>query len=100
MHFDHNFGSPSSSQVLYRVFQSFNEIGMEHLTAQDVILGIISFFIVAFGGMLVGLIMGAITAFITKYTYRVRVIEPIFVFVMAYLAYIIAEMLTLSSILS
>ncbi|XP_041454531.1 probable Na(+)/H(+) antiporter nhx-9 isoform X2 [Lytechinus variegatus] len=86
--------------VLYRVFESFNEIGGEHLMAQDYIFGIISFFVVAFGGILIGVIMGFLTAFITKYTYKVRVIEPIFVFVMAYLSYIIAEMLTLSSILA
>ncbi|XP_054748352.2 probable Na(+)/H(+) antiporter nhx-9 isoform X2 [Lytechinus pictus] len=86
--------------VLYRVFESFNEIGGEHLVAQDYIFGIISFFVVAFGGILIGVIMGFLTAFITKYTYKVRVIEPIFVFVMAYLSYIIAEMLTLSSILA
>ena len=94
------FSFPTPTQVLYRVFQSFSEIGMENLAVQDIILGIISFFVVAFGGILIGLIMGSITAFITKYTYGVRVIEPIFVFVMAYLSYIIAEMLSLSSILS
>eukprot|EP00057_Strongylocentrotus_purpuratus_P003195 XP_003726137.2 PREDICTED: probable Na(+)/H(+) antiporter nhx-9 isoform X2 [Strongylocentrotus purpuratus] len=86
--------------VLYRVFESFNEIGGEHLATQDIIFGFISFFVVAFGGILIGLIMGFLTALITKYTYKVRVIEPIFVFVMAYLSYIIAEMLTLSSILA
>ncbi|XP_071480714.1 probable Na(+)/H(+) antiporter nhx-9 [Diadema antillarum] len=86
--------------VLYRVFETFNEIGQDNLVVRDVILGIVSFFVVAFGGILVGLAMGFMTAFITKYTYRVRVIEPVFVFVMAYLSYIIAEMLTLSSILA
>ncbi|XP_072169134.1 probable Na(+)/H(+) antiporter nhx-9 [Diadema setosum] len=86
--------------VLYRVFETFNEIGQDNLAVLDVILGIVSFFVVAFGGILVGLAMGFLTAFITKYTYRVRVIEPVFVFVMAYLSYIIAEMLTLSSILA
>ncbi|XP_072013196.1 Na(+)/H(+) exchanger beta-like isoform X2 [Amphiura filiformis] len=86
--------------VLYRMFESFNAIGENNLTGTDIILGVVSFFVVSIGGIIIGLIYGVITAFCTKYTIRVRVIEPIFVFVMSYLSYLTAEMFRLSPILS
>lgn len=47
-----------------------------------------------------GVIWGFMTGVVTRFTENVRVIEPIFIFVMAYLAYLNAEMLHLSGILS
>ena len=82
------------------MFETFNAIGQENLTAPDVVLGIVSFFVVSIGGIIIGLIYGVLTAFFTKYTIRVRVIEPIFVFVMSYLSYLTAEMFLFSPILS
>lgn len=49
---------------------------------------------------ILGIIWGFMTGLITRFTENVRVIEPIFIFVMAYLAYLNAEMLHLSGILS
>lgn len=40
------------------------------------------------------------TGLVTRFTENVRVIEPVFIFVMAYLAYLNAEMLHLSGIMS
>ena len=90
----------SPIQVLYRMFESFNAIGEDNLTGTDIVLGIVSFFVVSIGGILIGLIYGVLTAFCTRFTNRVRVIEPIFVFVMSYLSYLTAEMFRLSPILS
>lgn len=47
-----------------------------------------------------GVVWGFMTGMVTRFTENVRVIEPIFIFVMAYLAYLNAEMLHLSGILS
>lgn len=47
-----------------------------------------------------GIIWGFMTGLVTRFTENVRVIEPVFIFVMAYLAYLNAEMLHLSGIMS
>lgn len=47
-----------------------------------------------------GVIWGFMTGLVTRFTENVRVIEPVFIFVMAYLAYLNAEMLHLSGIMS
>ncbi|RZF39494.1 hypothetical protein LSTR_LSTR001015 [Laodelphax striatellus] len=62
--------------------------------------GLASFFVVAIGGTLIGVIWGFATGFVTRFTNQVRVIEPIFIFVMAYLAYLNAEIFHMSGILA
>lgn len=59
-----------------------------------------SFLIVSIGGTLVGLIFAVILGFITRFTKKVRIIEPLFVFLLVYLAYLTAELFSLSAILS
>uniref|UniRef100_A0AAZ3RUL7 Sodium/hydrogen exchanger n=1 Tax=Oncorhynchus tshawytscha TaxID=74940 RepID=A0AAZ3RUL7_ONCTS len=49
---------------------------------------------------MVGLIFAALLAFITRFTKKVRIIEPLLVFLMVYLAYLTAELFSLSAILS
>lgn len=66
----------------------------------DVLAGIIQFFIVGIGGVIIGVLFGVLCAFITKFTSHVRVIEPIFVFLMAYFSYLTAEMFHLSGIMA
>lgn len=66
----------------------------------DIFAGILQFFIVGVGGVLIGVIFGLACAFITKFTEHVRVIEPIFVFLLAYLSYLTAEMFHLSGIMA
>ena len=60
----------------------------------------VSFFIVAFGGSLVGLAFGLLVALLSKYTKNIQIIEPGFIFVLGYLSYLTADMLSLSAILS
>ncbi|XP_072025133.1 sodium/hydrogen exchanger 2-like [Amphiura filiformis] len=86
--------------VLYRMFETFNEIGEENLDAGIVISGLFSFFVVGIGGTLVGLTFGFLTAFLTRFTHHVIIVEPIIVLAMSYASYLTAEMLTLSPILS
>lgn len=90
--------SPSSPQVLYHLFEEF--AGAGSVTVMDAFLGIISFFVVALGGVLVGAIYGILTAFTSRFTSHTRVIEPLFVFVYSYMAYLSAEMFHLSGIMA
>lgn len=59
-----------------------------------------SFFLVSLGGTAVGLLFAFLLALITRFTKRVRIIEPLFVFLLAYVAYLAAEMVSLSAILA
>jgi solute carrier family 9 (sodium/hydrogen exchanger), member 3 len=56
--------------------------------------------VVAIGGTVIGVLWGFLTGFVTRFTHQVRVIEPIFIFVMAYLAYLNAEIFHMSGILA
>ncbi len=82
------------------MFETFNEIGEDNLEAKHVVLGLLSFFVVSIGGTVVGLIFGFITAFMTRFTHHVIIVEPIMVLAMSYAAYLTAEMFKLSPILS
>ncbi|KAL7631635.1 UNVERIFIED_CONTAM: hypothetical protein RMT77_018060 [Armadillidium vulgare] len=86
--------------VLYHMFEGFSEIGENNLILMDIFSGLVSFLLIALGGTLIGIIWGFLTAFVTRFTHQVRVIEPIFVFVMSFLAYLNAEMFHWSGILA
>lgn len=87
--------------VLYNVLQAYNLILQERaLTAEDIVLGILKFFVVCFGGLAIGIIVGALCSILTKYTNNVKVIEPVIVFGMAYIAFLSAEMFHFSGIIS
>lgn len=82
------------------MFEGFIEIGESNIQSIDIVTGLGSFFIIAIGGTLIGILFGFFGGFITKYTEHVKVIEPLFVFVIGYLMYLTAEMCHLSSILA
>uniref|UniRef100_A0AAQ6A4L1 Sodium/hydrogen exchanger n=1 Tax=Amphiprion ocellaris TaxID=80972 RepID=A0AAQ6A4L1_AMPOC len=86
--------------VLFNVFDAFVSLGGAKINAVEIIKGIISFFVVAFGGSLVGFVFGLLISLLTRCTKNIQIIEPGFVFVLGYLAYLTAEMLSLSAILS
>lgn len=90
----------SNGQVLYHMFEGYTEMGAENILPIDLFAGLASFFVIALGGTLMGVIWGFAAAFVSRFTHHVRIIEPIFVFVMAYLSYLSAEMFHLSGILS
>lgn len=66
----------------------------------DVVLGVICFLIVSLGGIAVGAIYGILAAFTSRFTSHTRVIEPLFMFVYSYMAYLSAEMFHLSGIMA
>uniref|UniRef100_A0A4Y0BK63 Sodium/hydrogen exchanger n=1 Tax=Anopheles funestus TaxID=62324 RepID=A0A4Y0BK63_ANOFN len=86
--------------VMYHMFEVYNKIGVDEIIAVDIVSGIASFFVVALGGTIIGVIWGFLTGLVTRFTDHVRVIEPIFIFVMAYLAYLNAEIFHMSGILA
>jgi hypothetical protein len=49
------------------MFGIFSEIGIDHLIAQDFVAGCLSFFVVSFGGIIIGLICAVFIGFVTKF---------------------------------
>ncbi|XP_072249915.1 Na(+)/H(+) exchanger beta isoform X1 [Leuresthes tenuis] len=84
--------------VLYHLFEEFSVVGT--VTVLDGFLGVISFLVVALGGILVGAMYGFLAAFTSRFTSHTRVIEPLFVFVYSYMAYLSAEVFHLSGIMA
>ncbi|XP_007938438.1 sodium/hydrogen exchanger 5 [Orycteropus afer afer] len=86
--------------VLYKVYNSFVEMGSANVQATDYLKGVASLFVVSLGGAAVGLVFAFLLALTTRFTKRVRIIEPLLVFLLAYAAYLTAEMASLSAILA
>lgn len=84
--------------VLYHLFKEFSVKG--GVTVGDALLGVVCFFVVSLGGILVGAIYGLLGAFTSRFTSHTRVIEPLFVFLYSYMAYLSAEVFHLSGIMS
>lgn len=84
--------------VLYRLFEAF--VSQKTIEVEQVFIGIAAFFVVSFGGLIIGVIWAFIAAFLTKYTDHVRVLEPIFIFSLSYMAYLTAELFHFSGIIS
>lgn len=90
--------SPLVLQVLYHLFEEY--AALDTVTIKNVLLGVVSFFVVSLGGILIGAIYGILAAFTSRFTSHTRVIEPLFVFVYSYLAYLSAEVFHLSGIMA
>ncbi|KAG1683641.1 Sodium/hydrogen exchanger 2 [Nymphon striatum] len=88
--------------VLYHMFEKYTEMEAMHhvIEYRDVLSGLGNFFVVALGGTAIGIIWGLLTSFVTRFTHYVRVIEPLFVLMMAYLSYLTAEIFHMSGILA
>lgn len=84
--------------VLYRLFEAL--VSQETIAVEEVFTGVAAFFVVSIGGLLIGIFWAVLTAFLTKFTDHVRVLEPIFVVCMSYMAYLTAELFHFSGIIS
>ncbi|XP_019747230.1 sodium/hydrogen exchanger 2-like [Hippocampus comes] len=84
--------------VLYSMFSFVAD--MSAFESSDVFLGVARFFVVGAGGLLFGLVFGFVAAFTTRFTHNARQIEPLFVFMFSYLAYLAAELFAISSVLA
>lgn len=47
--------------VLYHMFETYNEIGIDKIVIADLVNGVASFFLVALGGTIIGVIWGFLT---------------------------------------
>jgi len=86
--------------VLYHMFEAYCEIGVDNVTGKDLGLGLASFAVVAGGGTLIGIFVGYLCAFTTRFMEHARVLEPLIVIMFAYLSYLTAEVFHMSGILS
>jgi len=93
-------GLDACLQVLYHMFSEFSDIGANSIVATDVVLGVVSFAVVIVGSVLIGTLMGLAGGFSARFTHHLRVMEPMVVVVIPYLAFLVAEMFHLSGILS
>ncbi|XP_058478387.1 sodium/hydrogen exchanger 2 [Solea solea] len=84
--------------VLYNMFSFV--ANMPEVAPVDVFLGVGRFFVVGLGGLGFGVLFGFVAAFTTRFTSRVREIEPLFIFMYSYLAYLVAELFAISSIMA
>jgi sodium/hydrogen exchanger 3 len=79
------------------VTMEHNKVNIEFV---QYLLGLASFLTVALGGLVIGILVGFLTALITKTTREVRVMEPLALLGMGYLAYMGAELFHWSGIIS
>ncbi|MGH0161841.1 UNVERIFIED_CONTAM: hypothetical protein FKN15_011777 [Acipenser sinensis] len=85
-------------RALYSLFKYISQ--MDPVDSIDIFLGTAGFFVVGFGGIMFGFLFGFVAAFTTRFTANTRELEPVFVFMYSYLAYLIAELFSLSSIMA
>ncbi|CAH1782004.1 unnamed protein product [Owenia fusiformis] len=84
--------------VLYNTMKTFTK--METIPPEQIALGFAAFFTVSLGGLFIGMFFGFLTALLTRFTGHVRVVEPLAVFVLAYMALLTTEMFHFSGIVS
>ncbi|XP_013068725.2 Na(+)/H(+) exchanger beta-like [Biomphalaria glabrata] len=84
--------------VLYKVFQAYNN--MDEITGWHIFLGLVKFFVVCLGGLLIGVLAGIATALLTKHAQHVKVAQPLIIYTMAYLGFLMAELFEFSGIIS
>lgn len=84
--------------VLYNTMLGLG--GSENPDQSQYVLAFFSFFTVVLGGLTIGAIVGLLCSFIVKFTKSIRDVEPLIIFVTAYFAYILAETIHWSGIIS
>merc|ERR1719259_641867 len=86
--------------VLYNTMVALGGSGPIPPDQSQYVLAFFSFFTVVFGGLCVGLVVGLVASFILKFTKQIRDVEPLVIFVTAYFAYVLAETIHWSGIIS
>ena len=61
--------------VLYNTFVTLS--GQDHIEGMDIFMAFLSFFFVVFGGLLIGIVCGALSAYFTKFTQHSTKFNPI-----------------------
>ncbi|CAH8821524.1 unnamed protein product [Trichobilharzia szidati] len=81
--------------VLYDIMDTFT--GKKAVTGGEIIVGVVSFFTVSFGGLLVGVVFGIVTCLITRIKSRLNAFTLL---LLAYFSYIMADCIGWSGIIS
>ena len=82
------------------LYNSMVALGGGEVGAHEIIMSILSFFFVVFGGFFVGVTFGFISTIIVKYTRHCRELEPFTILSSTYLAFVIAECIHWSGIIA
>ena len=88
---------------LYSMTDALTNIQKEGnlISVVDVTFGILSFFTICLGGLIIGLLFGIFSSWMSKFTDdRMHMVEPMVIFLSDYLAYLLAEMLGWSGVIS
>eukprot|EP00092_Neocalanus_flemingeri_P004500 GFUD01004844.1.p1 GENE.GFUD01004844.1~~GFUD01004844.1.p1 ORF type:complete len:660 (+),score=147.40 GFUD01004844.1:71-1981(+) len=83
--------------VLYNTMIAIVDI---EVGVKEVFMAILSFLFVVFGGFFIGVLNGAAASFLTTKTQHVRVVEPLLIFGLGYMGFIMAELVHWSGIIS
>jgi hypothetical protein len=67
----------STFSVLYNVFNNFVTAGVDSIDAFNILKGILSFFVIAFGGVLIGVVCGVLAALTTTFVHC-KILKNIF----------------------
>ncbi len=81
--------------VLFAIMREF--VGMTYVDSTQVGIGVMSFVTISLGGLLVGVAFGIVTSFFTRWTPN---FGSVFIILMAYFSYIMADCLGWSGIMS
>ena len=88
---------------LYSMTDALTNIQKEGglISVLDVTYGILSFFTICLGGIIIGLLFGIFSSWMSKFTdHKMPMVEPMVIFLSDYLAYLLAEMLGWSGVIS
>mmetsp|Transcript_1540 Transcript_1540/g.2298 ORF Transcript_1540/g.2298 Transcript_1540/m.2298 type:complete len:982 (+) Transcript_1540:143-3088(+) len=92
------------SIVLYRLFESIRDnVYRAQVTSfgwDFIALGLLKFLYVSLGGLSIGIVIGLLCCFLTRFTKNTPNLEPLLVLIFGFLAYFLAESLLLSGIVS
>jgi len=86
--------------VLYQVFEEFMALGSDNMNGKNILLAFCSFFVVSGGGILIGITVGFLTAFLTKHSHHIGILEVPAIYLLPYFGYLIAELFQFSALLS
>ncbi|PIC23060.1 hypothetical protein B9Z55_016889 [Caenorhabditis nigoni] len=88
------------SVVLYNMFISFLARDLATLNLWDYASRGLSFFVVALGGVAIGVVFAFATSLATKYTHGIKIVAPVLIFLIPYMGYLTAEMVSFSAIIA
>jgi len=86
--------------VLYNMFGEFIKLGLSEIGTEQILLSLVWFAYVFFGGLFIGIFFGYLGAFITKFTKDSHIVEPTMVILFCYLSYLTAEIFHMSGIIA